>query len=1136
MPALSDLLPAVDATVLIVAAAVFSVILFAFIIFKRRRRRPSKPRRVRPDHGPLLRRLSALVRAAAQADATGDGLAVPFWIVVGPTGHGKSALLAAAPQCRELEPGPAGAPRFFLAPTAAFIELPESYDSLDPLLRALERARPQPIAGVLAVVRADALDDDTHPISIRRQLERVLSTLSIQAPVVLVVNQLDRLVGFAELIYDLSSRTPVLGATLPLREGADSTAAAARERLGGDGGPLPWVRQRCHALLARANIDDDRSARVHGFWQLFSRTADQAARLAGNLAAATLPGDEPARVRAIYFLSARPAAPPTINTWLAGLAARIGVATGAAANLGETTARTPAEPLEPVFVADLFSLELPRDSRHADRLRTFHDRRAIRRTLAGATALLAACLLVYHATTIARADRGLLRATWSGARGVLTPTASLLPPLSEFAALDDAVATWRAGDRRGLTLVDGREIGSRAAEVLRGAVCRLVMRQVAVRNERALRDFSGRYAGGGVPTDLEWTRAHDRLRLYMLLSDPPGPGEPAPWDEAQSTWLIEHVSKSWAAAEGARDDERRLTVLQRHLGLVRADPRPPSGDDPCGRSGDARAAERDATLVGAAREILHRRPVERVAVDRIVAAIDRRDDLHAVDRASLTTAGALLGDATVPPAFTRAGWEAFRAALRDELRDRSDQRWVLGADAPAISPVQRCERMRGLYVAGYERAWREFFAALRLRAASSLPEAATQLQEIGERAPLLAVFTAIAEHTQRLTPLGCPTADRPLDLLARVVAPTPINHTTAPDAADVARTFAKLVAFGVPAARKSGATALDSYHERIAEVRSAVAAALDDNAAVPSLQIALTSARRSVDDLLRRGAASEWTDALDRLLTPPLSGLELLVNNAAGRELNAEWCAAVVQPLAQTIAGRYPFAADARADARLDDLARLFHPKTGEIARFRDARLGGFLSVSGNAVRTRELGVAASLHLHPRAVDLFDAAHKLGVLLFPGDAPELTAELTLACDPSVHKVSLTIDGAEHTYMCSIDHAKQIRWPGDEPRGAVLGAHGPSGRRGELPAAGDFGLFRLLERGRPQGRVGAFDVTFDLVRHGLGALKIAVRPRPVRGGDLFYGFTDGGFLAPFRAPGFTAPPHALFAELAYACTP
>jgi type VI protein secretion system component VasK len=1135
MPALSDLLPAVDATLLLIAAAVFSVIVLAVAVIRRRRRRPPKPRPVRPDHGPLLRRLAALVRAAAQADSTGDGPSLPWWIVVGPAGHGKSALLAAAPQCREIEPGPAGAPRFFLAPTGAFIELPDSCESQGPLLRALERARPQPIAGVLAVLRADALDDDAHHQATRRQLEHVISTLSTQAPVVLVVNQLDRLVGFAELISDLSSRTPVLGATLPLREGQASTAAAARERLGGDGGPLPWIRQRCHALLARANIDDDRSARVHGFWQLFACTADEAARFAGTLAAASLPGDEPARVRAIYFLSARPAAPPTSNTWLADLAARIGAGTGAATNLGETTARSPAEPLDPVFVADLFTLELPRDSRHADRLRTFHDRRAIRRTLAGATALLAATILAYFATTIARADRSLLRATWSGARGVVTPTAGLLPPLSEFTALDEAVATWRAADRRGPTLVDGREIGSRAAEVLRGAVCRAVMRQVAVRNERALRDFSGRYAGGGVPTDLEWSRAHDRLRMYMLLSDPAEPGEPAPYDKNQSTWLIEHVSKSWAAAEGARADERRLTVLQRHLELVRSDPAPASGDDPCGRSGDARAAERDPTLVAAAREILHRRPVERVAVDRIVAAIDRSDDLRSVDRASLTTAGALIGDASVPPAFTRDGWEAFRAALRDELRDRSDQRWLLGPDAPAISPAQRCERMRGLYVAGYERAWREFFAALRLRAASSLPEAATQLQEIAEQTPLLAVFQAIAEHTQRLTPLGCPTEDRAFDLLARVVAPTPINNT-APDAPDVARTFARLVAFGVPAAKRPVATALDSYHERIADVRSAVAAALDDNAAVPSLQIALTSARRSVDDLLRRGAASEWTDALDRLLTPPLSGLELLVNNAAGRELNAEWCAAVVQPLAQTIAGRYPFAADARADARLDDLARLFHPKTGEIARFRDARLGGFLSVSGNSVRTRELGVAASLHLHPRTVDLFDAAHKLGVLLFPGDAPELAAELTLACDPSVHKVSLTIDGAEHTYMCSIDHAKQIRWPGDEPRGAVLDAHGPAGRRGELLAAGDFGLFRLLERARPQGRVGAFDVTFDLVRHGLGALKIAVRPRPVRGGDLFYGFTDAGFLAPFRAAGFTAPPHALFAELAYSCAP
>lgn len=1131
-------LPAFDPTLALALAAAAALAVLAVLAIVVRRRLVRRPRPAPPTSRPsardLLRRFDALARAAAERTRRGERPLRPWWLVIGPAGHGKSSLLAAAPRCVEIAPGPPGEPRFFLAPYGVFLELPEGAPPAA-LLRALRRQDP-PAAGVLVVLRADALADDAALALVRTQLDHLAAALALQVPVVLTVAQLDRLSGFAELTADLSSRTSVLGATLPPRSGPDSLQVAARERLTGEGGPLAWVRQRCHALVARARTDDERTARLHGFWQLFERLLAQAAAAAARLAAGP---DDPARVRAIYFTSASPGGPPPADTWLAGLADRIGSPTTRTAPVDLDEHAPP--PIGPSFVADLFAVELPRDSRYATRPRAFFRRRAALAALAATAAVLTTAALTCSATATAQADRALLRATWTGARGVGLPSSNLLPPLADLATLADAIAGWRTD--RGWRFTPDRDIAPRAADVLRRAVCRGVLRHVAGRSERALRDFAGRHVGGGVPTELEWTRAHDRLRLYLLLSTPAA-GDPDPWDEPESTWLIEHVSQAWSATEGDAGDPRRAAVLRRHAELTlaaRADapPDPPSApdsDDPCARTDHARAVARDPALVADVREVLHRRPAERVALARMLEQIDRRTDASPVSRTALTTAGALVGDATIRPAFTRPGWEAFREALRAELRARSDHGWVLGPGPSHVPPSHRCERLRALYVARYEQAWRDFLAALRLRAPSSLPEAASLLQEIAEQAPLAAIVRAVDEHTQHLTPLGCPGDDRLADLLTRTLTPAPAA-APAPDAPELAAAFTRFVTFAIPPRAHKSPPPLASYHERLAEVRGAVQAAIDNNAELPALQSTLTHARRSVDDLIRRGALGPWADPLDRLLAPPLAGLELLVDNAAGRALGEEWCAAIVRPIEQTIAAHYPFDPDARSDARLDDLTRLFHPTTGELARFRDARLGGFIAVSGNSVRPRELGVAASLHLSPRVVDLLDAAHKLGVLLYPDDAPSLAAELTLACDPSVHKVILLVDGAEHTYLCSIDHSKQIVWPGErEPRGAALLAHGPAGRRGELPAAGDFGLLRLFERGRPEGRVGAFHLAFDLARHGLGTLRLAVRPRPVRGGDPFFGFDDGPFLAPFRAPALVRPPHALFAELGSTCAP
>lgn len=1117
-PDSSARMPPLD-LILLAAALGLVVLVGLLVLLWRRRRLRHGPR---PDLRAASRRraeVRARLRDLLRAPAVREPPGRPIWLVLGPPGHGKSALLGAVDGARELDP--AGPFRLFLTPTAVLIELPSGHVAEDSdrdeaaLLAELRRLRPdQPIHGVLLVLRADLAADPSALAALRRRLLRISSELAVLAPIFVLVAQLDRLAGVDELTATLSSRAAPLGVSLTACSDPAALTKGVLDAFRAEDGPIAWARRRACASLARLAPDDPRAARLYGAWPRLELAVE---RVAAALARLVDPADRPPLpLRAIYLLSADPTANPDLLDL---------PPTPLTPSLTTAQAPTPQGPptAPPLFLNDLFALALPRASLAARRSPALLRRRT--RLAAGASlaALLLALAAALFTGDAARARRALALDTASHARALAAARGAALP-LSDLLALDDAAAAWDASPALRALLLPTPRVGADLREALRGALCRGVLRPLALRSERALRGLAARGADAPLSED-EWARGHERLHLYLLLTGPAAPEEPDLRDMSQSTWAFGPLSAAWAALEGDVPDPRRGRLLRRHLDLL-AEPlpaRPLLSADLCAASGHARAHLRDPALVAAARELLHRRPSERALVDQIAAVIDRDPRLRPVERLGLSAAAALRGDARVSPAFTRGGWEAFRAALRDALRARDAEAWVLGGpDAP---PRERCALLRAAYVERYERAWRDFFVALRLRAPAGLPEAASTLQELIERAPLRPVFQAIAEHTQGLRPLGCPD-ERPLAALL------PAPPKGAPDAPELAAAFAPLVTFA--AADKQSTSPLDAYQARLGDLHSALARALEDRAELPALQAAAVQARRGVDELLRGRALGPWSDPLRRLLAPPLAGVELLVHSAAGRDLHGEWCAAVVRPLEQLVA-RYPFRADARLDVRLDDLTRLLHPQTGELARFRDARLGGLVALAGDRVHARELGAGAALHLDRRALALLDAAHQLGVVLFPGEAPQLAADLTMACDASIHRVVLRIDGAEHVYTCSIDQTKQITWPGEgQPRGAILTAHGPAGRSGELPALGELGLLRLLERGAPEGRPGAFRVRFDLERQSLGVLEFSLRPRPVRGGDLFHGRGESTFLAPFRARALVEPAHALFTEITEPC--
>ena len=1067
---------------------------------------------------------------------------VPWWLVLGPEAHGKSALLGAAPGLREVEAGEPGEPRFFLAADAAFIEIPADYHlrpettlALAELLRGIRRARPRrPICGVLLAARADLLLSNTDATlaaldAVRQQYNLFALPLAAQVPVDLVVTQLDRLAGLAELTAGLPSTSGVLGVTLPPREGKVSVQAAVRERLAAPDGVLDWTRQRCHALVARAEPGDGKQARLYGFWQQLDRLAEQSATAAGRLAGVPLPGGDPLRLRGVYFTCAQPDPIAPVDEWMAALAQRMGSSLPPV-DVGVTVA--------PAFTTALFTDELPRDGQYADRLRALHRRHFTFAATAALTAVVLTTVSIRGMTGSAQANLELMQRTLDSASAV-----SARAEISALAALDDlrvAALTWResAPEGFGWGLFRGDELATATANAFTGAFCRGVLAPAAERSAQPLRQFVARYGGGGLASGREYQRSFDQLRQYLLLSDVPDSLEAHLWSSDSELWRGQLVA-TWKDIDDGSEDSRRAPILQAHLKLVHASAATPiPGDDVCARSGGGRAVTRDAQLVTGVRDILLRTPQNRALVDKLVAEIDR-SNIPRVHLQELTNAARIHGDQDVSPSFTRAGWVAFQRALADLRQRGGGEDWVLADYTAGASYQERCEALRHLYAERYIQAWLAFFERLRLDSPGSWHEAVAITTDLTQHEPLRDVFRAIHDNTQKLPPISCSDAQ---GLLPSMLVPTPPLDPNARNSTDVAARFARLTSFAIPPAA-GGQARLGNYQLLLVGLRTAAEKAKGNpiNEAHSAGEVAASARSTLHEQVQGANLGGDWEKRVEELLAPPIDGIGILASTVIVGALNEEWCAAVVRPLEQTIAGRYPFAPAARTDVRLDDIKHLLHPETGSIAKFRRDKLGAYVDERANNIEVRNNGSDAPLHINRGVVDLLDAAHKLGLLLHRDGEIGVDMDILMVCELTISEVILTVDELEHIYLCSNDPSRQIHWPGKaaDKRRAILEAKGDNGRDDVKSSVGDFGLFRMLEDGQPRRRPGqdSFAVVYDFKRFNLGNLDMVVTPTRTRGGDVFHGFgPDERFLAPFRATGFVAPPHTLFAEVGFTCPP
>ncbi|MBK9753419.1 MAG: hypothetical protein IPO88_07910 [Nannocystis sp.] len=1001
-----------------------------------------------------------------------------IWLCLGLPGHGKTTLLAAAGPHQRL----ADLPQLHLLDTTRelLVEHPGGACELP-----LQLARPrQPLDAVLLVLRLpDLLTANLTALAttLRSQLA-TLAPLAVEVPLIVVCTHLDRLAGHRELVAD--DRSPWGFELRHANELADHLRAWST-----------WVSAERLTRIAN-NPDPSSRARLHTLGAEFSRACDRLLALCELL----LPTTPSVHLRAVHFTALKPTTHPPTDALL---------------TTHPPTAHPPADALLTDLAAALHLRLRPQPTPHATA--TLTDPApiftAVRRLAREATRtppivraaarrrhLLAAGLTLVTAT-LALAARDAARSTHDRLQSVadLTATLATPDPIAPLLTLRRELELWPA------TATARDPFTPALHPALRDAFRRLVHARLLA---PIVRDLEL-----ALPTHA----SHDQLRAYLLLTTAePVPGDmslaPGPFDPVQKDWLLAELPRlATTSPTHAADLALLLTTFFTHA------------------TPDDLRFPRDHAAVERARARLRADDDDDTLVQAALTAVDAT--CEPLTLPALTHARRLVSARALPCSFTRDAWPRVHAQLLRAAEHRDA--WVLARPASpkqaAHTDHERLTRLRGRYEALYIAAWTDFLAGLRVRRPADQDDAARLLAELtGDERPLTRIFTALEHHTRGL---AAPQLDRAV--LTHLLQGS--DHPAL--SAAIVRAFAPLLSFAIGTqGRQSG---LDRYHARLAELQLALDAARRDPAELPALQTQLAIALADTHALLQHADLRRFRPLLQTLLLPPLDALQAALRDRGKLALSAAYCAEIDAPLRHLVA-RYPFTRDARDELGLAEFTAFFHPDTGTLRRFRDAQLAPLLEIHGDEFSARPTPHNDDHPISPAVLTLLARAARLGALAFPTGELGLDLDLDLHCNADIGRVTLSIDGATHSYSCGPDHHTRMRWPGPtRTPGATLELLGRDGRRETIPGNGPWGLWRLLEKDGlvlpPRDHTSPRLVfRFDLHASRLGALDLAVTAPRTRNATLLFGDPTHDprppLLAPLRDPATTTPPTSLFTGL------
>ena len=1094
--------------------------------------------------------------------------AMPWYMIIGPPGAGKSTALANSglrfPYLSDHGRGGAvrgvGGTRncdwwmtnrgVILDTAGRYTSQEEDRDEWFSFLELLRRTRShQPINGIIVAISiADLLESSREQITsmakgIRARVDELMVRLDVIEPVYVLFTKCDLLAGFVETFEELEAqeRHQIWGFTCPLT--GTRTDPAVRfvshfDRL------TETLERRTLRRMGQERRPAARS-KIHAFPQHFASLRAPAAMFLGELFAQSVYHDNPL-MRGVYFTSGTQEGSP-IDRITSSVAEAFGLHPSSAAATGPIEARS-------YFLGQVFERVIFPDRKVASRsTRRTTVRRWMQFGIAAGILLLSLGMTVFPVRSF-RENRNLI-STANQALATLIghyrdeASVKPVPPetLRPLAAVDGTLAQYQA-DGVPMSLQFGMYEGDTLAPALRNLFMAVTRKELAEPTLAAARDelraFVGRHwSGSSSPPHDEFRKHADTLRMVLLLSwtdKDRGPG----LDDAQQAWLAKRLAAYWAQAYAAAGieagDDRILGFAQRYAAILAGDP--------------TWALERDEDLVRNARTVLQRTDRVSAMLAQLVQSVNEEtQDLGLRD--FVAPSAIQNGNRRVQGAFTQQGWIRVRKQLDEPLQGMSSEAWVLGRSGGAEAlQAEELDELRSRYFELYIQEWDQLIGSIYVQSPQNYVDALTMMQDLtrGPTPSFAALLQHLAHHT-RLT-----SGDEQKDALvegAKAVAGKVAkkklkkgprgaadqagrmlqggSHDRLLDVEDVEEAFADLVRFGVPPIPPPAvegapppppeAVALDVYQEQLTYLRDALQARIEDPNEQEALATRAKAARARVKSLLAEQNV-KWRPRLETLLWPPIEAIWALAGQSAVADLENTWCQNVVTPLATKLLPRYPFRPDGY-DVTLEEFSAFFAPGEGALWQFYQAALAAKVPQEGDRFTVAEQGEASRTQIHPGLVGFLNSARDIGVAAFPSGAqPKTEFDVQIGGTPNISETTFTVDGVSVSYRNGPESWQRLQWPGEgDKAGASIRARG-FGINGFVEQEGPWGLFRLFELGTvagdSKGRV--FTVRWNLTDQGAGT--IAIKIRPTRRDTPFFGVSDrgGGFLALFRSEQLVAP--------------
>jgi type VI secretion system protein ImpL len=359
----------------------------------------------------------------------------------------------------------------------------------------------------------------------------------------------------------------------------------------------------------------------------------------------------------------------------------------------------------------------------------------------------------------------------------------------------------------------------------------------------------------------------------------------------------------------------------------------------------------------------------------------------------------------VAGAFSKGGWGFMKDAIAHADRYFSGEQWVLGDQAGANIDRAKLEQdLKSRYYGDFVKEWRAYIKSASVVRYAGLKDASQKLTQLsGNQSPLLELMALASQNTA----VDDPNVAAIFQPVQAVVPPTSTDRFIAPPNQNYMNALVTLQ------------TSIDQIANQPGTPSDAAAAQTLSNAQQATVNT------RQMAQTFRIDQEGHIEGNVQKLLEDPITYAQGLLRTLGPAELNGkgrDLCGQMRPVLA-----KYPFSANATAQATASDVTTVFQPKTGLLWQFVDANLQKALTRQGSQFVPN---TSAGINVNPAFLGFLNRAAAFSDAAFQGGSPDphFNYSVKPVVSPDTDNIKLTIDGQSADFKGN-SGAKTFVWPG-----------------------------------------------------------------------------------------------------------